>query len=54
MSRVQALIGSIVSMLGSSAVGQGFKPWSGQIKDYNIVICCFSSEYASLRVKSKD
>jgi hypothetical protein len=28
--------------------------WSGQIKDYEIGICCFSTKHAALRRKSKD
>ena len=48
----------MVSMLASSAVDRGFDPWSGPIKDYIIVICCFSSKptpqnllYETLRQK---
>jgi hypothetical protein len=44
----------MVSMLASSAVDRGFKPWSGQTKDYKIGICCFSAKHAALRRKSKD
>ena len=33
----------MVSMLASSAEDRGFKPWSGQAKDYEIGICCFSA-----------
>ena len=43
-----------MSMLASSAVDRGFKPWSGQTKDYKIGICCFSAKHAALRRKSKD
>jgi hypothetical protein len=32
----------------------GFKPRSGQTKDYKIGICCFSAKQAVLRRKSKD
>ena len=46
--------GVMVSVLASSAVDCGFKPWSGQTKDYNIGICCFSAKHAALRRKSKD
>ena len=36
-------IGSVmVSLLASSAVDRGFEPRSGQTKDYEISICCFS------------
>jgi hypothetical protein len=44
----------MVSMLALSAVDHGFKPWSGQTKDFKIGICCFSATYAALRRKSKD
>jgi hypothetical protein len=32
----------------------GFELWSGQTKDYNIGICCFSAKHVALRSKSKD
>jgi hypothetical protein len=35
--------GVMVSVLASSAVDRGFKPWWGQTKDYKIGICCFSA-----------
>jgi hypothetical protein len=44
----------MASVLASSAVDCGFEPRSGQIKDYEIGICCFSAEYAALRRKSKE
>jgi hypothetical protein len=31
-----------------------FEPWSGQAKDYEIGICCFSAKHVALRSKSKD
>jgi hypothetical protein len=46
--------GVMVSMLDSSAVDRGFEPRSGQTKDYNIGICCFSAKHTTLRRKSKD
>ena len=46
--------GVIVSMLASSAVDHGFESRSGQTKDYEIGICCFSTKHAALRRKSKD
>jgi hypothetical protein len=46
--------GIMVSVLASSAVDRGFKPRSGQTKDYKIGICCFSAKHAALRRKSKD
>jgi hypothetical protein len=33
---------------------QFFEPRSGQTKDYEIGICCFSAKHAALRRKSKD
>jgi hypothetical protein len=47
-------LGVMVSVLTSSAVDRGFEPWSGQTKDYEIAICCFSTKHAALRRKSKD
>jgi hypothetical protein len=44
----------MVSVFTSSAVDRGFEPRSGQTKDYNIGICCFSAKHASLRRKRKD
>jgi hypothetical protein len=44
----------MVSVLASSAVDRGFKPRSGQTKDYEIGICCFSTKHAALRKKSND
>ena len=44
----------MVNMLVSRAVDRGFKPWSGQMKDHKIGICCFSTKHAALRRKSKD
>jgi hypothetical protein len=44
----------MVSMFASSEVDRGFKPRSGQIKDYKIGMCCFSSEHPALMKKSKD
>ena len=44
----------MVSVLVSSAVDREFEPQSGQTKDYNIGIFCFSAKHAALRRKSKD
>ena len=44
----------MVSVLISSAVDRGFEPRSGQTKDYEIGICCFSAKHAALKRKSKD
>ena len=41
-------------MLPFRAVDRGFEPRSGQTKDYEISICCFSAKHAALRRKSKD
>ena len=46
--------GVMVSMLTSSVVDRGFEPQSGQTKDYEIGICCFSAKHATLSRKSKD
>ena len=45
--------GIMVSMLVSSAVDRGFNPRSGQIKDYNISICCFTAKHAAIRSNRK-
>ena len=50
----QNIGGLMVSVLASSAVDRWFEPWSGQAKDYQIGICCFSVKHAALRRKSKD
>ena len=44
----------MVSVLASSAVDRGFEFRSGQTKEYNIGMCCFSAKHAALRRKSKD
>ena len=41
----------MVSVLASSAVDREFVSRSGQIKDYDIGICCFSAKHAALRKK---
>ena len=46
--------GVMVGVLASSAVDRGLEPWSGQTKDYNIGMCCFSAKHAALRRKNKD
>jgi hypothetical protein len=46
--------GVMVSVLASNAVDRGFEQRSGQTKDYEIGICCFSAKYTALRRKSKD
>ena len=48
------------NVLVSSVVDRGFEPWSnvlvwsGQTKDYNVSICCFSDKHTALSRKSKD
>ena len=44
----------MVNVLTSSVVDRGFKSWSGQTKDYEIGIWCFSAKHVALRRKSKD
>ena len=46
--------GVMVSVLASSVVDCGFESRSGQTKDYNIGICCFSAKHSVSRRKSKD
>jgi hypothetical protein len=41
-------------MFATSAVDRGFEPRSGQTKDYNIGMCCFSAKHVALRRKSKN
>ena len=44
----------MVSVLALIAVDRGFERLSGQTKNYEIGICCFSAKHAALRRKSKD
>ena len=44
----------MVSVLGQSAVGRGFKPRSGKIKDYKTGSGCFPSKHVALMSKTKD
>ena len=46
--------GVMVSVLTTSVVDRGVKPWSGQINDYKIGVCCFSDKHATLKTKDKD
>ena len=41
-------------VLASSAVDHGFETRSGQIKDDEIGICCFSAKHAALGRKNRD
>ena len=48
-------IGNVmVSVLASSANDRGFESESGQIKDYEICICCFFTKYVALLRKRKE
>ena len=51
---VSYISGIMVSVLASSAVDHGLEPRSGQVKDYEIGIFCFSAKHTTLRRKSKD
>ena len=53
-SQINRIGGVMVSMLASSAVDRGFELLSGQIKNHEIGICCFSAKHAALRSKNKD
>ena len=44
----------MVSVLATNGIDRGYEPWSGQTKDYEICICCFSAKYAALKSKNKD
>ena len=44
----------MISVLALIPVDCGFQPRSGQTKDYQIGICCFSAKHAALKRKSKD
>jgi hypothetical protein len=46
--------GVMVSVLYSSVVDHGFEHESGQTKDHDIGICCFSTKHAASKRKSKD
>jgi hypothetical protein len=51
---VCGIVGVMISVLASDTVDRGFEPRTGQTKDYNIGICCFSAKHAALRRKIKD
>jgi hypothetical protein len=44
----------MVSVLTSSAVDRRFEHRSGQTKDYETGMCCFSAKHAALRSRRKD
>jgi len=52
MTGVNCII--LVSMLASSVVDRGIKPWLCHTKYYKIDICCFSAKHAAFRRKGKD
>jgi hypothetical protein len=43
----------MVSGLSSSAIDRGFESRSGQTKDYEIGMCCFSAKHPAVRRKLK-
>ena len=45
--------GVMVSVFASSAIDRGFEPLSGQTKNYEIGIYCFSTKHAALRRKKR-
>ena len=45
--------GVTVSVLASSVVDRGFEPRSGQTKEYQISIGCFSAKHVSSRERTK-
>jgi hypothetical protein len=53
-SELNQIGGVMISVLASSAVDHGFEPRSGQTKDYEFGICCFSAMHAALRRNSKE
>ena len=44
----------MVSVLASSAVDCRFEPRSGQTKDNETGMCCFSAKHTALRIKGND
>ena len=48
-----SLGGVMVSVLAWSVVDRGFETRSGQTKDYNIGICCFSAKPRSIKKKEQ-
>ena len=44
----------MVSVIASSSVDRGFKLRSGQTKDYNIGMCCFSAKHEAIMRKYND
>ena len=52
--QINCIGGVMISVLTSSVVDRGFESRSGQTKDSEIGICCFSAKHAALRRKNKD
>ena len=50
---IHRISGVLASVISSSVVDREFESRSGQIKDYEIGICCLSAKYAALGRKSK-
>jgi hypothetical protein len=48
MQIVNRISDVMVSVLASGVVDRGFEPPSGQTKDYEIGICCFSAKTGQL------
>jgi hypothetical protein len=44
----------MVSLLVLGSVDHGFDPRSGQTKDFEIGICCFSAKHTAVKRTSKD
>jgi hypothetical protein len=44
----------MISLFSSSAVDCGFEPRSGQTKDYEIGICCFSAKHVPIKKMKQD
>jgi len=53
LTRPNRIGGVMITVLSMSVVYRGFEPRSGETKDYEIGICCFSAKHAALRGKSK-
>ena len=51
---MNCISGVMLSMFTLSAVDRGFEAWTGQTKNYETGICCFSPKRAALKSKSKD
>ena len=47
-------MGGVIVRVFASIVDHGFESWSGQTKDYEIGICCFSAKHVALRNNNKE